>query len=265
MSTDKGLAMADASIVEAGQLLAKAWRNRTTLDELPPQLFPKDRAEAAAIQVEMAKAIGEPVVGWKVAGVPGPMVGRVFKSSLYELPCSLPAAMRAHAPMIECEMGFELSADLPARSAAYGLDEIVSAVRLRFMVELVGTRFTRGKHLPDDETDRLAIIADNAAGCALCLGPLLPDWQSIALLQIPITLRIDGGPPAPGNPAQLRTEPLEIMLWLANELSDRGIGLASGQYVTTGSANVFQLLRPASEAVVTFGHYATVKLSMDPQ
>lgn len=257
--------MADASIVEAGQLLAKAWRDCVTLDEFPPALFPHDRAAAAAIQVEMAKAIDEPVVGWKVAGVPGPMVGRVFKSSLYELPCSLPAALSAHAPMIECEMGFELSADLPARSAAYGLGEVLSAVRLRFMVEIVGTRFTHGKHLPDDETERLAIIADNSAGCALCIGPLLPDWQSISLLQIPIALRIDGGPPAPGNPAALRSEPLDIMLWLANELSDRGIGLSAGQYVTTGSANVFQLLRPASEAVVSFGDYATVTLSMDPQ
>jgi 2-keto-4-pentenoate hydratase len=255
--------MADTSIVEAGQLLANAWLNHHTLEALPAELFPNDRSEAAAIQMAMASAIGEPVVGWKVAGVPGPMVGRVFKSSLYDLPCSLPAALSAHAPMIECEMGFELSADLPARSTAYGVDEIVRAVRLRFMVEIVGTRFTHGKHLPDDEADRLAIIADNSAGSALCIGPVLADWQDVSLLQIPIELHIDGGPPAPGSPAELRTEPLEIMLWLANELSERGIGLFAGQYVTTGSANVFQALRPGSQALVTFGDHASVALSMD--
>ena len=257
--------MSDEKFVAAGQLLAQAWLGHHTLDALPAELFPNDRVEAAAIQIEMAKAIGEPVVGWKVAGVPGPMVGRVFKSSLYELPCSLPASLSAHAPMVECEYGFELTADLPARSEPYLGAEIVQAVQLRFLIELVGTRFAQGKHLPDDETDRLAIIADNSAGCGLCVGPLLPGWQDVSLLDIPVALHIDGGPSAPESPAHLRTEPLEIMVWLANELSNRGIGLFAGQYVTTGSANVFQPLRPGSEAVVTYGDFATLKLTMDSE
>lgn len=257
--------MADANIVEAGQLLANAWLGRNTLDGLPARLFPNGRAEAAAIQVEMAKAIGEPVVGWKVAGVPGPMVGRVFKNSLYDLPCTLPASLSAHAPMVECEMGFELTCDLPARSEPYSIEEIRHASQLRFLIEIVGTRFAQGKHLPDDETDRLAIIADNSAGTALCVGPLLPGWEDVGLLDIPVTLRIDGGPPAPDSPAHLRTEPLAVMVWLANELSDRGIGLFTGQHVTTGSANVLQPLRPGSEAVVTYGDFATLTVSMDPE
>ena len=257
--------MVDTRLVEAGRLLANAWLAGETLDGLPGRLFPKTRAEAAAIQVEMAKAIGEPVVGWKVAGVPGPMVGRVFRSCLYELPVCLPASLSVHSPMVECEMGFELTSDLPARREEYSVEEVRQAARLRFLIEIVGTRFEQGKHMPDDEADRLAIIADNSAGTALCVGSLLPDWQDIALLEIPVELRINAGPPAPENPPELRTEPLDILVWLANELSDRGLGLFAGQFVTAGSVNVLQPIRPGDEAVVTYGDYATLRASMDPE
>jgi len=254
----------DTNIVEAARRLAAAWQAHDTLTGLPADLFPKSRAQAAAIQTQMANVIGEPVVGWKVAGVPGPMVGRVFESHLYQLPARLPASLSAHSPMVECEMGFELKSDLPPRDHAYSDAEVRHAVSLRFMVEIVGTRFLNGKHLPDDETDRLAIIADNAAGTALCVGPELPGWESLALLEMPVELRIDGARPAPGNPAELRTEPFKIMVWLANELSTRGIGLQAGQFVTTGSANVLQPLNPGSKAVATYGEHGSFTVSMDP-
>ena len=255
--------MAIDAVAEAGEALAQAWRSHRRIAHFTNRLFPTHRAQAQAIQDAMASAIGERVVGWKVAGVPGPMVGRVFESALYQLPARLPAWLAAHAPMVECEWGFELLGDLPPRPGGYGDDEVSASVNLRMMIEIVGTRFENGKHLPDNETDRLAIIADNAAGTALCVGPVVHDWRAMRLLDVPITLTIDGGEAAPNNPTSLRTEPLDILVWLANELSGRNIGLQSGQFVTTGSANVLQAIRPGNEAVAVFGDFATLKLCMD--
>jgi 2-keto-4-pentenoate hydratase len=255
------MATRDEQIQAAGILLAETWQDATTIDALPEALFPGDLGEAAAIQAAMARHIGEPVVGWKVGGAPGPLVGRIYASRLYRDPAALPLRLFP-ASGLECEIGFRLTRDLPARAEAYGEGEVCGAVVLAFTMELTGSRFTHGKHTAGDDHELRAIVADNAAAAGLVVGPEVADWRGLALLDIPVELRINGGAPQPPNPRAKRTEPAAVLVWLANELSARGIGLQAGQYVTTGSATLPLPLEPGDEAVAAYGGFGRIRASL---
>jgi len=256
--------MNEDSIAKAGTLLAGAWSQSALLEGLPNYLTPSNVHEAAAIQSAMAAMIGDAVVGWKVAGAPGPMVGRIFASHCHQGAVTLPARQVRHRPALECEIGFQIVRDFPAGAATRTRDEVAEAARLTFTIEIVGTRFANGLHIPGTEEQRLAILADNAAGAGLVVGPQLADWRDLDLLDIPIELRVDGGAKEPATPSP-RHDPLDILHWLTNELSDRGIGLRAGQFVTTGSATKLCELKPESSAVAIFGDFGSAEVALEAE
>lgn len=249
------------NIATAAWILADAWKNGLTVDALSEKLFPKSVGAAACIQDEMSRLIGEEVVGWKVGGKPGPLVGRIFASRLYTTPAMLPLN-RFPQPGIECEIGFRLLRDLPPRSQSYSREDVVNAAALAFTIELTGTRFKNGKLIADTDHELRAIVADNAVGAGLVVGPEVADWRRLSLLDIPVSLRINGEGPMAPNPKDKRTEPIEILEWLANELSQRKTGLRAGQYVTTGSATLPMPLQPGDVAVSEFGEFGKIQVAL---
>jgi 2-keto-4-pentenoate hydratase len=244
----------------AGQMLAKALLDARTIDPLPADLFPADLAEAAAIQDEMARQVGHEVAGWKVGGEAGPMVGRIFTPSLFASPATLPLN-QFFAPKIESELGFRLLSDLPPREEKYDSDEVEAACALALTFELTGSRITDGKHSPENEEDMRMIVADNAAHAALVVGSEIRNWQHLSLLDIVVDLRIDGGPVLPMQPRDIRNDPRDILVWLTNELSNRGIGLQAGQLISTGSATVPQPFSEGRHAHAIYADFGEVELT----
>ena len=248
-------------ITAAGQILAQAWETATTIGSFPEGLFPRDVAQAIAIQDEMARRIGDEVVGWKVAGRPGPLVGRIFAPTLFANPATLPLT-RFPAPSIECELAFRLLQDLPPRGREYGREEVLGVARLVLTLEIVGRRFTDGKPIPDTDEELREIIADNAANAGLVVGPEIPDWRSLSLLDITVDLRIDGGSSMPLQAREGRNNPDDILVWLVNDLSARGIGIKAGQVVTTGSATILQPLACGSTAVAVYEGLGELRVTL---
>ncbi len=253
--------MSEARIDPVADLLAAAWRDGGTIAPLSPEAAPRDLDEAAAMQAAAADRVGHPVVGWKVAGQPGPMVGRVFAHRLFTNGATLPGRL-FQIPHVECELGFRLLRDLPAQSHEYGEDEVAAAANLVFTMEIVDSRFAGGKIIPDDESERPLIVADNAANAALVIGPEIAEWGALSLLDVAVDLRIDGGARKPESPKAARTEPLAVLTWLANELSRRGIGLGAGQYVTPGSATIPCPLPHGSRAIAHYGEHAVMDITI---
>ena len=196
-------------IAAAGQILADAWKNETLIDALPKDLFPDDIAQAIAIQDEMAKQIGEEVVGWKVAGRPGPLVGRIFESTVFTNPATLSKA-RFQKAGVECELAFRLDEDLPPRQGEYGRDEVLDAANLVLTLEIIDRRFHNGIPIPNNDDEKLEIIADNAANGGMVVGPEVPGWRSMSLLDITVDLSIDGGPSQPLQPRDGRVDPADV-------------------------------------------------------
>ena len=264
--------MADDRIAAAAALFAQAWLDGATIDAFPDELAPRDEAEATAMQDAMAARIGEDIVGWKVAGRPGAPFGRIFASTGFDNGAILPAPRYA-ANIMECEVGFRLKKDLPAREQPYGPEEAAAAADLSINIELVGFRRTgivqqlaaaivAGKPYPASEAERLVNIADNGGNLGLVRGPVIEDWRHRPLLDIAVDLRIDGGESRPLFPKDARTEPFDVFLWTANELSRRGIGLKAGQIVTPGSVNVPEPLPRGSTAVAVFEDLGQVAVSL---
>ena len=254
--------MTDDRIARAASLFAQAWLDGTTIDAFPSELAPRDPGEATAMQDAMAARIDEDVVGWKIAGKPGAPSGRIFASTRFENGATLPLPRYANN-IVECEVGFKLRSALPPRERPYEREEVAAATDLAINIELVGSRragvveraaaaLAAGGPFPDTEAERLLIIADNGGNLGLVTGPVIEDWQHRSLLDITVDLRIDGGESRPLLPMKRRTEPLDVLLWLANDLSRRGIGLKAGQIVTPSSVNVPEPLPAGSTAVAVF-------------
>ncbi len=264
--------MANNRIATGASLLAQAWLDGTTIDAFPSDLAPRDEAEATAMQDAMAAQIGEDIVGWKIGGKPGGPLGRMFASTSFDNGATLPFPRYARNIM-ECEIGFKLKRDLPPREPPYEREEVAAAANLAFNIELVGSRranaveqavaaLAAGEPYPDHDAERWVMIADNAANLGLVNGPVVEDWQHRSLLDIALELRIDGGESLPLVPKQNRTEPFDVLLWAANELSRRGIGLKAGHIITPGSVNVPLPLPAGSTAVAEFEDLGEITVSL---
>lgn len=244
---------------KAGTLLAQAWMSSKQVEQFSDDLFPRSIEEATQIQDAMAEAIEDKVAGWKVAGRPGPLLGRVFAAHVYQTPVNLPAD-RYHDLLMECEVGFRMTADFPARAAPYGDDEVLDNAVATCTLELVDTRFINGKHIPENDRHVLQICADNAAHAALVVGPEIPDWRAVDLTSIEVVARIDGAEALAKNAGGIE-RPEVTLVWLVNTLSDRGIGLAAGQYITTGSLTHPSALRRGNQVTADFGDYGAITLA----
>ena len=264
--------MTDDRIAVAASLFAQAWRDGTTIDAFPNDLTPRDLAEATAMQDGMAARIAEDVVGWKIAGKPGAPIGRIFASTSFGNGATLPLPRYARN-IVECEVGFKLRSDLPPREQPYECEEVAAAADLAINIELVGSRranvveraaaaLAAGRPFPADDAERLLIIADNAGNLGLVNGPVIEDWQFRSLLDITVDLRIDGGERRPLLPKQRRSEPIDVLLWAANDLSRRGIGLTAGQVITPSSVNVPEPLPVGSTAVAVFEDLGQITFSL---
>ncbi len=86
--------MNQEQIRESAQILWDHWTRTQQFDELPPHCRPSDRAEAYAIQTQIAKLSGQKVFGWKIAatsdagqkhiGVDGPLASRLLSNRVID-------------------------------------------------------------------------------------------------------------------------------------------------------------------------------------
>ncbi len=245
--------MTPDQIAPAAEILAKSWQENETIERLSGEHCPQDLEAAVAIQDELARLIGQSVAGWKVGGV---LVGRIFEPTLLRSPAVLPEKQYGHANVIvEAELGFRLLTDLPARSAAYNSDELAEHVVLMPAFEIGGTRFSGERLNTQIETDFLQQYAYNAGCLGVVVGNDIEDWRELSLRDFKVELTVDGSP-VPGFPLERRREPLDVLVWLANGLSQRGIGLEAGQVTVLGAAAIAPM---GKEAIATFGELARIE------
>ena len=262
-----------SSARKAAELL---WRQRcagTTLDQLPEALRPRSLADGHAIQAELPAVSGLAVVGWKIAAtsaagqahinVSGPLPGRILSAFVHALgePVSL---VGKRMRVLEPEFAFRLGADLPPLAAPRSLAEVLAAVAtLHPAFEVPDSRFA-------DFTVAGAaqLLADDACCGEFVFGAAAPEgWrdQDLAAAQVLATVsdaagavrirREGAGHAALGNP-------LAALTWLVNDLSAHGIGLAAGQYVSTGTCMVPLAIAPGDRVSADYGRFGTIALQL---
>ncbi|MDE0126201.1 MAG: hypothetical protein OXN97_16655 [Bryobacterales bacterium] len=247
--------------LQAGRLLAHAWKSGALLPDLG-KLRPSSRQEAYAVQGAMSRALGLPVAGWKVgAATPAimavrqldaPVSGPVYQPRAHSSPAVLPASDFPSAN-IETEFAFRTTGPLPARRAPCDALEVKASVTAHAAFDLTQSRFSK-------PPDPLSEIADSGNSGGAVIGPQIPGWRDTDLTSAGVTLRLDGGPPVQTYRGRWRRDPLDVLVWLLNSLGRRGIGLAAGSFILTGSLTEPQPLVPGTCASAVFEGARAVEL-----
>ena len=256
-------------IDRAARLLVRARLDNVMIDAVPPACRPHSLEEAYAIQDRMAELLGWRAGGWFCActnveiqsmlGLAEPYYARLFDEFILGSPARLDP--QDFPPMVlECEFGFRLAHDLPARSGTYDRAEVEAAIAtVHPTIEVVAG------HLRDwPNQDVFSVIADNGTDGALIVGPGTSDWRGQDLVATEVTLTVNGREERRGSGANVLGDPLEAFVWLANARSRAGGGLVAGDIHNTGTATAIYWVTPGDHAVADFGALGDVRLSFSP-
>lgn len=203
-------------------------------------------AEAYAVQDRVREALvarGERVIGWK-AGFTGKMAQEMFQCpepvSAFLLDSGV-YADRAEVPLgrfvqvvVEAEVVLVLKRDLagPGVTPLAALQAIEGGAPA---LELVDFRYS-GKPMGSD------VVADGVYANAVVLGAPLTDVTHLDLALEGLVYEHNGAVVATNTAAEVLGSPINALAWIANHLGARGLGLATGQVVMTGS--VSKLIHP---------------------
>jgi 2-keto-4-pentenoate hydratase len=230
---------------------------------------PKNSKEAYAIQDAIAVLSGQPSRGFKVGstsleaqrllGTDEPGSGLLLAAFVHESPARI-LIVPAHTPAVEGEFAFKLGRDLPPRAAPYAIDEVTDAVAaVAGAIEVVGTRFSGGLA----GKGRLLVTADCGANIAFVGGPWRHDVGSLDLKAHPVAMTINGALRGTGTGDRALGDPVNVLLWLANQQSTRGRGLKAGEIVSTGTCTGLDPVLPGDCVQADFGDLGTVEISFE--
>jgi 2-keto-4-pentenoate hydratase len=223
-----------------------AVRREPRLIPPPSETRPLGVEEAYAVQDRLREALvaaGERVAGWKAGfttraaqaqwGVSEPVSAFLLARDVFPSGSEVPAA-RFASLAVEAEIAFVMARDLagPGVTPARALLAVEGAVPA---LELIDVRFS-GKPRGTD------VIADGVYANAVVLGPVLTPVAGLDLALEGLVYELNGTVAATNTAAEVMGNPVNSLVWIANHLGARGLGLRAGDIVMTGSVST--LLRP---------------------
>lgn len=230
---------------------------------------PLDHATAYQVQAAVAARRSERN-GWRVAGykigatnpaaramlkIDQCFFGRLFDATNHDSPATLPAAP-GFWHVYEPEIAIELSRDLPATGAPFTPDDLRAATRaIMPVIEVVGTGYT-----PWTETGVPLLIADNAIHGHLVMGRPVHDFAGLDLMELAVTLRINGVVAGTGRGGNVDGGPFGVAAWLANALAAQGYALRAGDRITTGTTMPPPPIGSNQDVLADFGPLGQVSL-----
>jgi 2-keto-4-pentenoate hydratase len=235
---------------------------------MPGQLFaePLDltTVKAYALQAEIARLReqrGEKVIGYKIGctslavqqqlGIGEPIFARVFDSGCF--PCGATLSYRRYVNLtVEGELAVRLGQDLS--TPIVGAEECLAVIASIFPVIELHHYVLRSARPSVAE-----LIANGGMHAGFVLAEEepeggLPDLQSLSVWIDDQRMGMVAG-------ADVTALAVQSVRWLADRLAERGLTLARGQVVLTGSLLPLYALRPGSRvvaAVAPFGRSSAV-------
>jgi 2-keto-4-pentenoate hydratase len=228
--------------------------------------LPGTMDEAYAAQWEIARLSGHRVCSFKVGstsveaqrllGTNEPGSGPLLAPYVHDAPATIEIS-DAHMPAVEGEFAFRLSQSLPPRAEPYGRGEVAAAVgAIAGAIEVVGTRFRGGL----GSKGRLLTTADGGVNVALVLERWYSDWRRWDLPAHAVSMTVNSETRGEGLGARALGDPMNVLIWLANQQSRVGRGLEAGAIVTTGTCTDLDAVCVGDRAMADFGELGTVKI-----
>ena len=159
-----------------------------------------------------------------------PISGVVFETAVHRSPARIALADYARLG-IEFELAVEVGDAFRPEEAPFALGDAAA----RIAACMPAFELIEDRHADHDDVDALSILADNAWCAGVVLGPRRTDWRALDLAGTPVSLRVNDDPPASALTGAAMGNPLNSLVWLANQLASRGTTLEAGMIVMTGS------------------------------
>ena len=251
------------------ELAKTLWQARLTgavIDQHAVAL-PETIEAAYAIQREIVVLSDARVRGFKLGstslkaqrllGTTEPGSAELLEPYVFESPATV-AISPLHMAAVEGEFAFKLARDLAPRAAPYTRDEVAEAVAaVAGAIEVVGTRFAGGLA----GKGRLLTTADGGVNIAGVFGRWVEDWPGLDLPGHAVAMRINGKTMGEGTGARALGDPMNVLVWLANQQSRWGRGLRAGEMISTGTCTGIDPVHPGDKAVADFGALGTVEIT----
>ena len=250
---------------EAASAICSARRDAKMLEGLG-ELTPRTIDQGYALQDAFMGAWDEPIAGWKVGataprvqeiyGVDEPFYGPFYGPTTFASPARLNAQDFGHL-CIESEFAFRFGSTLAARNSAYGREEILDAVEAVLPAfEIVSPRFDTLLQ------DRVALAAaDCGMNGGFVLGEDCTAWRELDLAAHRVCFTVDGEVKGEGTGANVLGHPFNVLDWLVNALSGRGLDLNAGEVVSTGTCTGFVYIERGQTAVADYGVLGEIEVT----
>jgi 2-keto-4-pentenoate hydratase len=236
--------------------LQRARDARQRLETLPAAIAPRDEAEGAAAQRELARRTGAlPPAGFKIGatgsrmqaylGLSGPAAGFMAAANIHRDDAGLRFADFLN-PGVECELAVRLARDLPPGPCTPAEAE-AAAGDLVAAIEIVDNRYGDLAVLGTP-----ALIADQVFHAAAVIGDSMQNaWRTLDVPHLKGRISLDGVVRDEGVASDLLGHPFNCLAWLAgSEVAKAFGGLKAGQVIMLGSVTPpVWLDRPALVAV----------------
>jgi 2-keto-4-pentenoate hydratase len=257
-----------STIDRAVRALLSAYRDRRAIPSLPADARPATLDEAYRIQAAYAEACGAPVVGYKIGaasrqsqelvGAEGPFLARLFAGTVLPSPAAIAPGMLFNH-LVEAELGFRMGGDLPPRADGYRREEVVARIQSAHpVIEICDHRFVDWKAV-----GLLQLIADNGFYGALVVGPAIADWRDRALADTHAAMSVGGAVRGEGPCGPVLGDPLDGVVWIANELSRQGLALPAGSMIAIGTWTGLHLVAPGEAVQADFGTLGQVRIAFE--
>jgi 2-keto-4-pentenoate hydratase len=248
--------MQDKDIHVAASLLAKARLQGRTLSELPADARPSTFADAAAIQVETAKILGEEIAAYKVAGVDPETViwGAILASRFLAHPVRLPAST---VPLlgVEGEIAYRLDVNLEPSHRTLTLEQFDEMTTVVPTIEVVDTRFLSYANAPP--MDRNADFMSNGG---LVYGEPWPNSKSTDFTKLPIRLSSSGVvlSETVGGHSAVDSRLPALAFFRSRHRPDH---VPRGTVITTGTYTGLKFVKPGDTVSVAFAGYGPLEIT----
>ena len=239
----------------------------------PPAQRPTDMGWAYGVAAQLhrirAEERGWHQIGWKIGctnaaaraqlGIDAPFYGRLYADTTLSSPADLPAGT-GWFKVYEAEIALVIGRDLDPADGPFTADQLEDATRAILpVIEVVGCW-----HEPWTQAGAALIAADNAAHGYWITGTEVTDWSGLDLLDLPITVRVDGQVAGRGVPGNVDTGPFGVAAWLADTLAASGVALRAGDHISTGLTTPPIDPAPGQHAVADFGPLGQVEVRLAP-
>jgi 2-keto-4-pentenoate hydratase len=217
-----------------------------------------------AMLVEERLQNGEHIIGWKVGAtsvatmnqlnITEPILGCMTSASDYSLLKGVNASDFCKLA-VEGEIAFIMGKNLRGPGVTKA-DTITATAGIMGAVELVDCR------TKDWKPSIAEAIADNSLHAGIILGSSMKSIIGFDLSREGVILRKNGNLLASACGVEALGDPVNVVTWLANKLSEQGREIRKGEIILTGSLTQFYFVEPGDIIDITFTNLGNIQFAV---